>query len=80
MTVVTTTGKTSMAYAITDERQVYQSLANDLIGKKLNNCLYIQSITRVNNYDGTQTITVKYNNRDGLTGAKVTRIYVVDAK
>ena len=44
MTVVTTTGKTSMAYAITDERQVYQSLANDLIGKKLNNCLYIQSL------------------------------------
>lgn len=41
---------------------VYQSLALDLIAKKINECSYITKITRRNNYDGTQTITVYYSN------------------
>lgn len=47
---------------ITDETLVYKYLANDLISKKLNGCNYIKTIKRVPNYDGTQTITVTFNN------------------
>lgn len=47
---------------ITDETLVYKYLANDLISKKLNGCAYIKTIKRVPNYDGTQTITVTFNN------------------
>jgi hypothetical protein len=46
----------------TDETLVYKYLANDLISKKLNGCTYIKTIKRVPNYDGTQTITVTFNN------------------
>lgn len=47
---------------ITDETLVYKYLTNDLISKKLNCCTYIKTIKRVPNYDGTQTITVTFNN------------------
>ena len=47
---------------ITDVTAVYESLAQDLINKKLNNCRYIKTIKRTPNYDGTQTIIVTYNN------------------
>lgn len=47
---------------ITDELSIYESLSTDLINKKLNNCGYIKTIKRAPNYDGTQTITVTYNN------------------
>lgn len=42
--------------------EVYRHLANDLIAKKLNECRWIRSIRRRNNYDGTQTIVVSYDN------------------
>ena len=45
----------------TDSANVYEFLTHDLIAKKLNACTYIKSITRVNNYDGTQTVTVTYD-------------------
>lgn len=47
---------------IDDAVQVLESLAQDLISKKINECKYIRSIKRQNNYDGTQTITVTHNN------------------
>jgi hypothetical protein len=47
---------------ITEESEVYKSLAHDLIAKKIHACTYIKSIKRICNYDGTQTITVTYNN------------------
>lgn len=48
-------------YEVTDPAAVYEFLSSDLIAKKLNACTYIKSIKRVNNYDGTQTITVTYD-------------------
>ena len=45
-----------------DAGLVYEYLSNDLIAKKINKCTYIKSIRRYQNYDGTATITVLYNN------------------
>lgn len=45
-----------------DPETVYESLANDLIAKKINQCSYIKSIRRRQNYNGTATITVVYSN------------------
>ena len=45
----------------TDHAEIYEFLTHDLIAKKINACPYIKSIKRVNNYDGTQTITVTYD-------------------
>lgn len=49
-------------YTCTDPATVYSRLAGALIAKKLNKCTYVTRIKRVNNYDGTQTITVNYCN------------------
>ena len=49
-------------YADTVPATVYASLSHDLIAKKINGCTYIQTIKRTQNYDGTITITVNYNN------------------
>lgn len=46
----------------TDELLVYKSLTDDLIAKKINQCSYIKSIKRTQLYNGTQKITVVYNN------------------
>lgn len=57
------TGKTwSDTYIDTDIASVYKSLSHDLIAKKLNACTYIKSIKRIQNYDGTNTIIVTYDN------------------
>lgn len=53
-----------------DEKQVYEDLAHELIAKKINQCTYIRSIKRHNNYDGTENITVSYDNN-------VRRIYTI---
>lgn len=50
---------------------IYYSLSQDLINKKVCNCSYITKIVRYSNYDGTQTIKVYYDNN-------VMRVYVVD--
>lgn len=47
---------------ITDVQQVHTSLLGALINKKLCQCSYIKSISRRTNYDGTQQITVIYDN------------------
>lgn len=44
----------------TDITNIYRFLSGDLISKKINGSDFIRSIKRVNNYDGTQTITVTY--------------------
>ena len=49
-------------YICTDKKTIYGRLASMLIGKKLNHCAYITRIKRVNNYDGTQTITFTMDN------------------
>jgi hypothetical protein len=49
-------------YICTDPATVYSRLAGALIAKKLNKCTYITRIKRVNNYDGTQTITITQDN------------------
>lgn len=41
---------------------IYKHLAGMLIAKKLNQCAYITRIKRMNNYDGTQTITITQDN------------------
>ena len=50
------------SYRNTNPAEVYESLSIALINKKIHACKYITSIKRVNNYDGTQTITVMYDN------------------
>ena len=42
--------------------EIYTRLCNELIAKKVNSCRYIKSIKRRNNYDGTQEITITYDN------------------
>ena len=50
------------SYRNTNPADVYESLSLALINKKIHACKYITSIKRVNNYDGTQAITVNYDN------------------
>lgn len=50
-------------YETYNETEIYKSLCNDLIAKKVNACRYIRSIKRTQNYDGTITITVSYDNK-----------------
>lgn len=47
----------------TDALEIYRSLAFDLINKKIHNASFIRSIKRVPQYDGTQKITVTYDNQ-----------------
>lgn len=54
--------KWETTFSSTEPAYVFESLSKDLIAKKINACAYIGSIKRANNYDGTITITVNYNN------------------
>lgn len=49
-------------YVCTDGKTIYERLAGMLISKKINRCTYITRIKRVNDYDGTQTITITQDN------------------
>ena len=51
-------------YTQENECEVYKELAHCLIAKKINQCKYIRSIKRVQNYDGTITIFVYYIDGD----------------
>lgn len=63
LTVFTKEGKKWIeSRTVTDAAAVYESLARELINKKINQCTYITSIQRVNLYNGTQRITVRYCN------------------
>lgn len=55
-------GKWSAIHETSDQEQVYYSLAQDLIAKKICGCTYIKKIVRYSNYDGTQTIKVYFDN------------------
>ena len=63
ITVYTKEGKKWVeSSTTTDAIEVYESLARELINKKINQCTYITSIQRENLYNGTQRITVRYCN------------------
>ena len=49
-------------YETFNETEIYKSLCNDLIAKKINQCRYIKTIKRIQNYDSTITIIVSYDN------------------
>lgn len=53
-------GKYVETYRTEDPATVYEKLATELIAKKINECTWIKSITRVNLFDGTQQITMHY--------------------
>lgn len=59
---VKTGKKWNVSRITTDELEVYQSLSADIIAKKINGATWVKSIKRINNYDGTQNITVTYDN------------------
>lgn len=54
--------KWDVTVEFTDALTVYKHLTDDLISKKINCCLYIKSIKRINLYNGFQKITVYYDN------------------
>jgi len=63
MTNYTKEGRTwKESYTNNNPADVYESLSLALIAKKIHSCSYIKSIKRISNYDGTQTITVNYDN------------------
>ena len=55
-------GKWYCNYVENDQAAVYKQLCGDLIAKKLEQCSYIKSVKRVQNYDGTIDIIINYNN------------------
>ena len=72
-TVEVKNGKTyEVTNTCTDRAEVYESLARDLISKKINACTYIKSIKRVNLYNGFEKITTTYDNN-------VRRVYIIES-
>lgn len=67
-----TKGNWHVYHVVDNEVDIYRSLANDLIAKKICGCTYISRITRWNNYDGTETIKVYYDN-------SVMREYIIES-
>ena len=51
-------GKYTETYTTTEPEAIYRRLTEELIAKKINACKWIQSIKRVNLYNGYQKITV----------------------
>ena len=73
MTIEVKNGKTyEVSRIIEDRAEVYESLARDLISKKINSCGYIKSIKRVQLYNGYEKITTTYDNG-------VRRIYTIES-
>ena len=60
-------------YKHIDNTEALQSLASDLAAKYIGKASYVRSIKRRNNYDGTQTYTVTYDN--DCRAIYVTNIY-----
>lgn len=54
--------KWEQTFVTTDEKEVYESLARDLIAKKIHHCSWIVRISDDSNYDGTRKIVVTYDN------------------
>ena len=57
----------------TDPEEVYKSLSEDLIAKKINNATYIRSIKREQLYNGFENITVYYSNN-------VKAVYTIESR
>lgn len=55
-------GKWYCNFIENDETLVYKQLCCELIAKKLEQCSYIKSIKRKQNYDGTIDIIISYTN------------------
>lgn len=73
MTIEVKNGKKyEVTNVIENRTEVFESLARDLVNKKLCACTYIKSIKRVNLYNGFEKITVTYDN-------DVRRIYVIES-
>ena len=73
MTIEVKNGKTYEVTNVNENRaEVYESLARDLVNKKLCSCTYIKSIKRVSLYNGYEKITVTYDNN-------VRCVYVIES-
>ncbi len=55
-------GKWEVSFTETDKNKIWESLAKDLISKKIHKATWIKSIRDNSNYDGTRDITVTYDN------------------
>ena len=55
-------GKYVETFRTTDEQEIYKDLALAMISKKINACTYIKSIKRTPLYNGSQKITITYDN------------------
>ena len=53
----------SLSYSSVDKSYIYEHLAQNMVYKKLCHCTYIKRITRKNNYNGTQDITIYMDNK-----------------
>jgi hypothetical protein len=63
MTIEVKNGKTYEVERIIEDRaEVYESLARDMVNKKICCCTYIKSIKRTQLYNGFEKITVTYDN------------------
>ena len=73
MTIAVKNGKTYEVTSVNENRaEVYESLARDMVNKKLCACTYIKSIKRVSLYNGFEKITVCYDNN-------VRCVYVIES-
>ena len=64
-------GKWETVSVYTDPVKIYESLAKDMIAKKIHKCTYIRAIKDRCNYNGTRDITVSYDNG-------VRRVYTIE--
>lgn len=63
MTIEVKNGKTyEVERVIEDRAEVYESLARDMVNKKICCCTYIKSIKRIQLYNGFEKIIVSYDN------------------
>ena len=73
MTIEVKKGKTyEVTNVVEDRTEVYESLARDMVNKKLCACTYIKSIKRIQLYNGYEKIIVNYDNN-------VRCIYVIES-
>lgn len=63
MTIEVKNGKTYEVTRVCEDRaEVYESLARDMVNKKICACTYIKSIKRTQLYNGFEKIIVNYDN------------------
>lgn len=73
MTIEVKNGKTYEISSVNENRaEVYESLARDMVNKKLCACTYIKSIKRTQLYNGYEKIIVNYDNN-------VRCVYVIES-